>query len=64
MQTAEPCPQEAPLKEVLRTLGLAESQLEDLYHVKGVKWRLFCRVANLSIVFAVFFGGSPLLGRN
>ena len=70
MQAAEPCGQEAPLKDVLRTLGLAESKLKDLHNMlwrgyKAVEWRLFCRVANLSIVFAWLLGGSciPLLGR-
>ena len=65
------CPQDKPLKEVLLTLGLPESELTDLRNVmrrgdKAVKWRLFCRVATLSIVFAWFLGGSCslLLGRN
>ena len=62
MQAAKPCPQEKPLKEVLLTLGFKESELTDLHDMvwrgdKGVKWRLFCRVATLSIVFAVVFGG-------
>ena len=71
MQTAGPCGQEEPLKEVLLTLGLPEPELTDLHNVvsslgrEAVKWRLFCRVATLSIVFAWFLGGScsPLLGR-
>ena len=40
MQTAEPCGQEAPLKEVLMTLGFKESQLEDLHNMEAVIWRL------------------------
>ena len=57
MQAAEPCPQEEPLKEVLQTLGLPESELEDLHNMGAVKWRLFCGVATLLIVFAVVVGG-------
>ena len=57
MQSAGPCGQEAPLKEVLMTLGFGESQLENLHDVEGVQWRLFCRVATLSIVFAWDVGG-------
>ena len=57
MQAAKPCPQEEPLKEVLLTLGLPESELTDLHNMYGVTWRLACRVATLSIVFAVIFGG-------
>ena len=49
MQAVEPCGQEEPLKEVLLTLGL--------HNVYGVVWRLVCRVANLSIVFAMVVGG-------
>ena len=52
MQAAEPCLQEEPLKEVLLTLGFSERQLKDLHNMEGVEWRLVCRVANLSIVFA------------
>ena len=74
-QAVETCGQEAPLKEVLLTLGLPESELTDLHNmvtvwrgvnVNAVEWRLFCRAANLSIVFAWFLGGSCslLLGRN
>ena len=62
MQAAKPCPQEEPLKEVLLTLGFKESELTDLHNMeydgeKAVEWRLFCRVATLSIVFAVIFRG-------
>ena len=57
MQAVEPCGQEEPLKEVLLTLGLPKWELTDLRNVGGVQWRLFCRMANLSVVFAVIFGG-------
>ena len=75
MQAVEPCGQEEPLKEVLLTLGLPESELTDLHNMeeysyggKAVQWRLFCRVDNFSIVFAWVVGVavaccSPLLGR-
>ena len=65
MQSAEPCLQEAPLKEVLLTMGFKESKLTDLHNgLYGVNWRLVCRVANLSMPWLL--GGSciPLLGRN
>ena len=62
MQAVETCGQEEPLKEVLLTLGLPESELTDLHNMvswgsRVVTWRLFCRVATLSIVFAVIFWG-------
>ena len=57
MRAAEPCPQEEPLKKVLLTMGFKESKLKDLHKMGGVEWRLFCRVATLSIVFAVIFRG-------
>ena len=57
MQTAETCPQEEPLKQVLETLGLAESQLKDLRAIRGVVWRLFCRVANFFDSFCRGFWG-------
>ena len=62
MQSVEPCGQEEPLKEVLLTLGLPESELTDLHNMekygdKVVTWRRVCRVATLSIVFAVIFWG-------
>ena len=62
-QAVQTCPQEEPLKEVLLTLGLPESELTDLHNMvspfghKSVTWRLVCRVATLSIVFAVIFLG-------
>ena len=60
MQTVEPCVQEAPLKEVLLTLGLAESQLTDLHNVvswgeKAVFWRLSLQSGNSFDSFAVIF---------
>ena len=62
------CPQDAALKEVLLTLGLAELKLEGLHNLEGVVWRLFCRVANFFESFLPwFFWGScsaQLLGRN
>jgi len=62
MQAVETCPQEKPLKEVLMMLGFKESKLTDLHNMiwrgdKAVKWRLVCRVATFSIVFAVIFWG-------
>ena len=58
------CPQEEPLKEVLMTLGLAESQLENLHDVRGVAWRLNLQSGKPFDNFCVVFGGScsPLLG--
>ena len=57
MQAAKPCPQEEPLKDVLLTLGFKESQLTDLHDVRGVEWRLVCRVANSFDSFCMVFWG-------
>ena len=46
MQSVETCPQEKPLKDVLRTLGLPESELEDLHNPYFVVWRLFLQSGN------------------
>jgi len=64
MQSAEPCGQEEPLKEVLLTLGLAESELTDLHNVEGVEWRLNLQSGEPFDSFCMAFGGNPLLGRN
>ena len=73
MQAVEPCGQEEPLKEVLLTLGLPESELTDMHDVectvechgeKAVKWRLNLQSGKPFDNFCVVFGGScsPLLG--
>ena len=57
MQAVEPCVQEAPLKEVLMTLGLVESDLTDLHDVSGVQWRLNLQSGKPFDSFCVFFFG-------
>ena len=44
MQAAEACPQEEPMKEVLRTLGLRQWEV---HKVNGVRWRLLLQSSEL-----------------
>ena len=61
MQAVETLVEEAPLKEVLLTLGLEESELKN-FALRETVWNgdlLAAEYPNLSIVFACFFLGSP-----